>query len=71
MRLALFMALFLLSPSGEAYAEVRNAVGRDGAAMVLIAEGPFVRGSVAEQGDADERRSGSSTSESLRSIARK
>jgi formylglycine-generating enzyme required for sulfatase activity len=45
--------LFLLCRAGLVFAT--EFVGKDGGPMVLIAEGPFPRGSAAGDGDADER----------------
>jgi len=44
------LLIYLLSP-----VEAAEFVGKDGTPMVLIAEGPFLRGSAEGQGDPDER----------------
>jgi formylglycine-generating enzyme required for sulfatase activity len=46
----IFLLICLLSP-----AQAAESTGKDGAPMVLIEEGPFLRGSPAGQGDADEQ----------------
>src|SRR3989338_606971 len=47
--LILLLLLYFLSP-----VEAADFIGKDGAPMVLIAEGPFLRGNPDGQGDADE-----------------
>lgn len=55
MRHALYVVFIFLSAIDFVWAVPGEVVSKDRAGMVMIADGPFVRGSVARKGDVHER----------------